>query len=46
METDVVTLEVLIDELSADQLFVLPGLCSWIQEKICSRIKIRPQEDA
>ena len=36
------TLEVLIDELSADQLFVLPGLCSWIQEKICSRITDPP----
>jgi len=45
METDVVTLEVLIDELSADQLFVLLGLCSWIHE-IRSRIKIRAQEDS
>jgi hypothetical protein len=32
METDIVTLEVLIDELSADQLFVMLGLCSWIKE--------------
>jgi hypothetical protein len=33
METDIVTLEVLIDELSADQLFVVLGLCSWIKER-------------
>jgi len=44
METDIVTLEVLIDELSSDQLFVMLGLCSWIQERVCQRIKIRPKE--
>jgi hypothetical protein len=45
METDIVTLEVLTDELSADQLFVRLGLCSWTQERVCQRIKIRPQEE-
>jgi hypothetical protein len=34
METDLVTLEDVIEGLSSDQLFVLLGLSSWIQEKV------------